>query len=164
MEARLVNWKVFSALALVAAVGALVICKTTPGCFPSSASSQEAFAATQPNGEEAMSTVTSTQRSIEHVNQATFEDRVLQAEKPVLVDFYADWCGPCQRLAPVLEEFARENGDVKVFKVNVDRDGDLASDYKISSIPALLVFKKGEVTARTAGMANKSGLRTLVER
>jgi thioredoxin 1 len=67
-------------------------------------------------------------------------------------------------LAPVLEEFARENGDVKVFKVNVDRDGDLASDYKISCIPALLVFKKGKVTARTAGMANKSGLRTLVER
>ncbi len=89
---------------------------------------------------------------------------LINGDTPVLVDFYADWCGPCQRLAPVLEEFARENGDVKVVKVNVDYDGDLAADYNISSIPALLVFKNGRVAAQTVGLANKQALRTLVAR
>ena len=111
-----------------------------------------------------MSTVASTKRSVQHANQATFEQLVLQSDVPVLVDFYADWCGPCQRLAPVLEEFARENGDVKVVKVNVDNEGDLAAEYNVSAIPALLVFKDGKVAAQTAGLANKNALRAMIER
>lgn len=164
MEARLVNWKVFSALALAAVLGALVVCKTIPGCLWSPSAGDEASAFTQPNGEKEMSSAASAKRSVQHANQATFEQLVLQSDVPVLVDFYADWCGPCQRMAPVLEEFARENGDVKVVKVNVDYDGDLAADYNISAIPSLLVFKNGQVAARTAGLANKGTLRALVER
>lgn len=164
MENQLVNWKTLSILAAAVVLGGLVVCKMTPGCHLSASTGEEAAASIQPKGEEAMSTAASTKRSVQHANRATFEQLVLQSDVPVLVDFYADWCGPCQRLAPVLEEFARENGDVKVVKVNVDYEGDLAAEYNISAIPALLVFKDGKVAAKTAGLANKNALRAMVER
>ena len=74
-----------------------------------------------------------------------FEKEVLKSEKPVLVDFYADWCGPCNAMAPVIEELAKElEGKVKVGKINVDENPDIAVEYNVMSIPTLIVFKNGK--------------------
>ncbi len=104
------------------------------------------------------------QSGVIHAGDPTFKQEVLQSDVPVLVDFYADWCGPCRALAPVLEEFARENRGVKIVKVNVDESPSLAMRYEINSIPSLLVFDNGEVVAEHVGMANKAYLKQLVGR
>ena len=96
---------------------------------------------------------------LEHVSTATFEERVLKCEQPVLVDFYAEWCGPCKRLAPVLEDFAQEHPEIRVVKVNVDENPDLARRYEVSHIPALLVIRGGEVTSpKVEGLVTKDKL------
>jgi thioredoxin 1 len=110
---------------------------------------------------EAMSTVKSAPK-IEHVHAGTFQDKVLRSEVPVLVDFYADWCGPCRALGPVLEEFARETPNAKVVKVNVDESPELAGRYHVQSIPCLLVFRGSQVTAEHTGLANKAALGKLL--
>ena len=84
-----------------------------------------------------------------------FETEVLKSDKPVLVDFFADWCGPCQMLAPVLEEIAKENTNIKVGKINVDEEGELAMKYKVSSIPYLALFKNGEIVNQMVGFGGK---------
>lgn len=84
-----------------------------------------------------------------------FEAEVLKSDKPVLVDFFADWCGPCQMLAPVLEEIAKENTNIKVGKINVDEEGELAMKYKVSSIPYLALFKNGEIVNQMVGFGGK---------
>lgn len=84
-----------------------------------------------------------------------FESEVLKSDKPVLVDFFADWCGPCQMLAPVLEEIAKTRTDVKVGKINVDEEGELAMKYKVSSIPYLALFKNGEIVNQMVGFGGK---------
>ena len=84
-----------------------------------------------------------------------FESEVLKSDKPVLVDFFADWCGPCQMLAPVLEEIAKENTNIKVGKINVDEEGELAMKYKVSSIPYLALFKNGEIVNQMVGFGGK---------
>jgi thioredoxin 1 len=81
---------------------------------------------------------------------------------PVLVDFYADWCRPCQQLAPLLEELAAETPDARIVKVNVDHSPSLAAEYGVNSIPSLKVFKKGEVTDQVVGLASKNQLRALL--
>jgi thioredoxin 1 len=101
---------------------------------------------------------------IQHANEANFQDIVLKSDVPVLVDFYADWCGPCQRLAPVLEELAAETPNARVVKVNVDENARLASEYGISAIPSLKVFKNGTIVAETAGLAGKRQLQAMLER
>jgi thioredoxin 1 len=103
-------------------------------------------------------------RSIEHVDDDSFEEKVLESEVPVLVDFYANWCGPCKMLALVLTEFAREAPHAKIVKVNIDHSPDLASRYGINAIPTLLVFKDGKATAQHMGLANKNTLKSLVSR
>jgi thioredoxin 1 len=92
-----------------------------------------------------------------------FEVEVLKAENPVLVDFYADWCGPCRMMEPVLIEFAKENPNVKVVQVNVDDNAELAQHYQINSIPNIILFKNGEKIARQVGVTTKDGLKELVE-
>ncbi len=88
-----------------------------------------------------------------------FEKEVLKSEKPVLVDFYADWCGPCNAMAPVIEELAKElEGKVKVGKINVDENPDIAVEYNVMSIPTLLVFKNGKEEKRLVGLRNKEEL------
>ncbi len=91
---------------------------------------------------------------IEGTNE-NFEREVLNSEKPVLVDFNATWCPPCQALHPVLEELAGENQDIKIVTVDIDDQDVLAEQYEISSIPCLVAFKDGEEIARSVGMKNK---------
>ena len=89
-------------------------------------------------------------------------EEVLKSEKPVLVDFYADWCGPCNAMAPVIEELAKElEGKVKVGKINVDENPDIAVEYNVMSIPTLIVFKNGKEEKRLVGVQDKEELLTL---
>lgn len=97
-----------------------------------------------------------------HVTTDNFEAEVLKSDAPVLVDFYADWCGPCKMLAPLLEQFAQENPQVKVCKINVDDQADLAMDYDVRSIPTLVVFKDGKEANRSVGLISKSQLQNLI--
>ena len=93
--------------------------------------------------------------SVLHVNTNDFDSVVKQSSKTVLVDFWASWCGPCRMIAPVLEEVAAERPDVKVCKVNVDEEQELAISYGVSSIPTLLVFKNGQVVKQSVGAIPK---------
>lgn len=84
-----------------------------------------------------------------------FEQEVLQSEEPVLVDFWASWCGPCQMLLPIIEELAEEVTDVKICKVNVDDEPGLAQEYQVMTIPTLILFKEGKVADRMQGAVPK---------
>jgi thioredoxin 1 len=92
------------------------------------------------------------------VTDATFEDDVLKAGKPVIVDFWAEWCGPCRQLSPVLDAIAEEHSSVDVVKVNVDENPATAAKYGITSIPAVYVFQNGEVVATSIGAKPKQVL------
>ena len=91
-----------------------------------------------------------------NVNVHNFQQEVLQSDKPVLVDFWAPWCGPCRMVVPIVEEIARERDDIKVVKINVDEEPALAAQYQIMSIPTLMVFKNGEITSQSVGGKNKA--------
>ena len=92
-----------------------------------------------------------------------FETEVIKSEKPVLVDFWAPWCGPCRMLSPVVDEIAEENSNIKVGKVNVDEQEELAMRFGIMSIPTLIVFKNGEVVKKTMGVQPKAAILGLFE-
>lgn len=102
--------------------------------------------------------------AVEHAADADFREKVFSSDVPVLVDFYADWCGPCRMLAPVLEELARETPNAKIVKVNVDDSPNVAYQYRIQAVPTLMVFKKGRAVAQHAGLANKASLKALLAR
>ncbi len=87
-----------------------------------------------------------------------FEQEVLQSDKPVLVDFYADWCGPCKMMAPVVEEISEEVTDTKVGKLNIDENIEIAQKYGVMSIPTFMVFKNGEITAKDLGAKPKAAV------
>ena len=94
--------------------------------------------------------------SVLHITKETFENEVLKSDKPVLLDFWASWCGPCRMVGPVLDEIAEEREDIKVCKVNVDDEPELAASYQISSIPTLMVIKNGKVVNQSLGAKPKA--------
>lgn len=100
--------------------------------------------------------------NILEVNSENFEKEVLESDKPVLIDFYADWCGPCKMLSPIVEEVATENNDVKVVKVNIDNEQDLAIKYSVMSIPTLIVIRNGEVANMSVGLISKEQILSLI--
>ena len=94
--------------------------------------------------------------SVLHITSANYQAEVVESDKPVLLDFWAPWCGPCQMLTPILEELAAEHPEYKVCKVNVDEEQELAISYGVSSIPTLLVFKNGQVANKSIGAVPKA--------
>ena len=94
--------------------------------------------------------------SVLHVTKETFENEVLKSDKPVLLDFFAVWCGPCKMIAPVLDEIAEEREDIKVCKINVDEEPELAAKYQVMSIPTLFVIKDGQVVNQSLGAKPKA--------
>ncbi len=98
------------------------------------------------------------------LTEASFEKEVINSDIPVLVDFWATWCGPCRMLAPIIEEIANEyEGKVKVGKVNVDEQSALAAKYGIMSIPTLILFKNGEIAEKTVGLRSKEQIKELIK-
>lgn len=95
------------------------------------------------------------------INKSNFED--ISKSGTVLLDFYADWCGPCRMVAPVLEQIAEERGDITVGKINIDEERDLAGEFGIVSIPTLIVLSDGEVKSRVSGARPKAGILALLE-
>ena len=100
--------------------------------------------------------------SVKKLNLNNFENEILEKDGISIVDFYADWCGPCRMVAPVLEKVAEEREDVTVGEVNVDLDGELAAQYGVMSIPTLVVFKDGREINRSVGAKSKAGILALI--
>lgn len=100
--------------------------------------------------------------AIIHINNENFEQEVLKSEKPVLVDFFATWCGPCKMLSPILDQVAAERSDIKVCKIDVDQQPELAARYNVMSIPTLLVVRDGQVVNQALGALPKQALLDLL--
>ncbi len=98
-----------------------------------------------------------------HVNKDDFENEVLGSDTPVLVDFFATWCGPCKMLSPILEQVAEESDKVKIVKTDIDENMDIAEKYGIMSIPTLIMFDKGEEVAREVGFRQKKDILELID-
>lgn len=100
--------------------------------------------------------------SVINVNQTNFQGEVLNSDRPVLLDFWAPWCGPCRMVGPIVEEIASERADIKVGKVNVDEQPELAGRFGVMSIPTLVVMKNGRVVRQTMGARPKSQILALL--
>jgi thioredoxin 1 len=147
--------------ALIVIVGISLGAASNPGSDPRLPEGQK-DTDTQKNEEINMPSATKQKGRVYRADEANFAELVLNSDVPVLVDFYADWCGPCRMLAPVLEELAKETNDAKIVKVNVDESPRLAARYKIASIPSLRVFEDGEVVNDHVGLASKAKLEKML--
>ena len=97
------------------------------------------------------------------INKDNFESEVLKSEKTVLLDFWAPWCGPCRMVSPIVDEIADEHPEIKVGKVNVDEEGELAAQFNVMSIPCLFVVKNGEVVSRSVGAKPKAQILDMIK-
>ncbi|MBR3955435.1 MAG: thioredoxin [Clostridia bacterium] len=97
-----------------------------------------------------------------NINKNNFEQEVLHSDKPILLDFWASWCGPCRMIAPFIDEIANERNDIKVAKVNIDEEPELAVKYQVMSIPSLLVIKDGKVVNQAVGAMPKDKILSLL--
>ena len=102
--------------------------------------------------------------SAQHVAKDDFDQKVINAKTPVMVDFYADWCGPCKMAAPIVDKLADEfQGKVEIVKVNVDEAQELAQKYQVMSIPTVIIFKEGKETDRKVGFPGEAGYRAMIK-
>lgn len=101
--------------------------------------------------------------SIFHITKNNFQEEVVNSDKTVLLDFWADWCVPCKMIAPVLEEIAKEHPEIKIGKINVDQEQELAVQFQVMSIPTLILMKEGKIVNQTVGLQSKSDLLELVD-
>ncbi len=99
-----------------------------------------------------------------NLTNLNFEQEVMRSDKPVLIDFFATWCGPCRMVSPIVDEIADERSDVKVCKVDVDEQGELAAQFGVSSIPTLVVVKSGKVTAQNIGAVPKPKILEMIDK
>ena len=144
--------------ALVVLIGGLMLYSMSRGpCPANSGGTRSPVSATSP--EE----VAEGRVRLAHADISTFDEVVLQSDEPVLVDFYADWCGPCQVLAPKLERAAESLTAGRIVKINVDNDPELAARYQVQSIPTLLLFVDGEVAERRVGVASEREIVDLLQ-
>lgn len=97
-----------------------------------------------------------------HITNQNFQEEVLHSDKPVLIDFWASWCGPCRMVGPIIDEIADERSDIKVCKVNVDEESELAAQFQVMSIPTLVVVKDGKVTNQVSGARPKAQILSLL--
>ncbi len=100
--------------------------------------------------------------SVLHVTKQNFSEEVMNSDKPVLLDFWAPWCGPCRMVGPILDEIAAERSDIKICKVNVDEEVELAATFRVASIPTLLVIKNGKVVNQSIGARPKQQILALL--
>ena len=100
--------------------------------------------------------------AVRHINMEQYNNEIIKSEKLVLIDFFADWCGPCKMLAPVIEQIANEHTDVEVVKVNVDEVPELAQMYRVASIPTLIFLKNGELVKEHVGFAIKAEISGMI--
>lgn len=98
-----------------------------------------------------------------HVTEKNFEEEVLKSDKPVLIDFWASWCGPCKMLAPIVDEIAGEITDAKICKINIDEEMGLAKKFKVMSIPTLVVVKEGKVVQSSVGLKPKNKILDMLQ-
>ena len=100
--------------------------------------------------------------SVIHITNQNFREEVVNSDKPVLLDFWASWCGPCSMLSPVIDEIAEDRSDIKVGKVNVDEEPELASAFQVMSIPTIILFKDGKAIKKNMGVINKQSLKDFI--
>ena len=98
-----------------------------------------------------------------NISKNEFHEEVLASDKPVLLDFWAPWCGPCRMVVPIVEEIAKERDDIKVVKVNIDEEEELAREFKIMTIPTLMVIKDGQVVRRASGAKRKNAILEMLQ-
>ncbi len=100
---------------------------------------------------------------VKKITEKNFNDEVIKSDQTVLLDFYAEWCGPCNTLSPIIDEIANENKNIKVYKVNIDEETNLVNKFNIVSVPTILIFKNGEITSRVSGLTDKNQILSMVK-